>query len=552
MKSIVRLVIVVILALLVSTGTYFFAIKMVTSLYDYQSPLHQSPPVPGQALGNQQARQVVFILIDALRYDTSLKVDVMPTLSRLRSQGAYAQMRSRAPSYSSPGYGVLLTGAWPELSSSAAFNLNYENIRMLSQDNIFSSANRLGLKTGISAFYWFEKLVPQNAVDVHFYTPDEDHEADVAVVEAALPWIGSGDYDLILIHIDQVDYAGHHEGGPQNLNWDEAASRADDLVSRIITIMDLEQDVVLICSDHGQIDAGGHGGGEAVTTTEPFLLVGKGIQQGDYGEINMVDVAPTIAALLGINLPASTQGQAQVQMISTWDPNQQETLTLFTARQQTQLLEKYSQAIGMPLESSQLVADAQKNVSDYQRTLEKIRSQRLTRERLPRIALGFLVIGLLIFALIRISHKLKKQFLWGGFLYVILFHLAYLTLGAGLYSYSVIVTDSSFIVTNGIITILTLLVVWAILSFLWKRSMKPVELASISVLLALFLAFVNVLPVLVHWMWNGMYANWTLPNLGLHFVALLSMVQIMFLSGGGLLLAGISFLLYPRTKTQKP
>ena len=34
-------------------------------------------------------------------------------------------------------------------------------------------------------------------------------------------------------------------------------------------------DTVLALSDHGQIDAGGHGGHETVTLTEPFVLAGR-------------------------------------------------------------------------------------------------------------------------------------------------------------------------------------------------------------------------------------------------------------------------------------
>jgi hypothetical protein len=53
------------------------------------------------------------------------------------------------------------------------------------------------------------------------------------VIDAALPWL-SEDYQLVLIHIDQVDYAGHHEGGVRSSNWDAAASRADALLAEIV------------------------------------------------------------------------------------------------------------------------------------------------------------------------------------------------------------------------------------------------------------------------------------------------------------------------------
>ena len=79
------------------------------------------------------------------------------------------------------------------------------------------------MQTAVSGYEWFEKLIPAEAVTAGFYTPGEDRIADREVVDAALPWLRSGEYELVLIHLDQVDYAGHHEGGAADPNWDAAA-----------------------------------------------------------------------------------------------------------------------------------------------------------------------------------------------------------------------------------------------------------------------------------------------------------------------------------------
>ena len=111
-----------------------------------------------------------------------------------------------------------------------------------------------------------------------------------------------------------MDYAGHHEGGPIDPRWDEAASRADGLLKQIATTMDLTKDTLLVISDHGQIDMGGHGGQDPIVLLEPFVLVGKGVIPGDYGDVEMVDVAPTVAAILGTNIPATNQGHPKIAM----------------------------------------------------------------------------------------------------------------------------------------------------------------------------------------------------------------------------------------------
>lgn len=312
-----RIPIGIITCLALAAGAYFWATGMMDSLYAYRSPLHDTPPAPGKPLGERLTRRVVFVLVDGLRTDTSLNPDVMPYLNELRGQGAWATMHSRPPSYSEPGYSVLFTGAWPDLSDSPAVNADYENIPTWTQDNLFSAADRVGMQTAVSGYYWFEKLIPKNNVDASFYTPGEDQAADRAVVDAALPWLQSGDYQFVLVHIDQIDYAGHYEGGPIDPRWDDAARRSDDLLREIVATLDLNQDTLFVTSDHGHIDQGGHGGQDPITLIEPFLLVGNGVVPGTYEDTQMVDVAPTLAALLGANIPASSQGHVLTQMLLT-------------------------------------------------------------------------------------------------------------------------------------------------------------------------------------------------------------------------------------------
>ena len=188
MKKSTPIIIGVLVCILVIIGSYYWASSLMDSIYAYRSPLHDSPPKAGEALGIPNTRSVVIVLIDGLRYDTSMNTDVMPFLNQLRSRGASAVMHSQPPSYSAPGYSVILTGAWPDLSDGPAMNLEYANIPTFTQDNLYSAAHRAGLSTAISAFYWFEKLIPQQAVTASFYTTGEDQAADRQVVDDALPW----------------------------------------------------------------------------------------------------------------------------------------------------------------------------------------------------------------------------------------------------------------------------------------------------------------------------------------------------------------------------
>lgn len=525
-----------VLALLALAGAaYFWATGLFASLEAYRSPLHGHPPAAGARLGPPATRQVVFVLIDALREDTALDAGVMPTFDRLRRQGASATGHSRPPSFSEPGYAVLLTGAWPGLSDGPAVNVEYEDIPTFTQDDLFSAAHRAGLKTAIAGYYWFEKLIPQAAVDFSFYTTGEDRNADRDVVDAALPWLADARAQLVWIHIDQVDYAGHHEGGPLAPGWNEAARRSDDLLAEIVARLDLSRDTLLVTSDHGQIDAGGHGGDDPVTLLEPFLLVGAGVKPGSYPDVQMVDIAPTLAALLGANLPASTQGRVLEEMLAL-PAGTRSGLPAATRAQQTALLEAYSAALGEPVPA---VNGA--DVAAYQAALQAVKDARVARERLPRFALAALLalIPPVILFLRRRSGSLR--YLGGAILFQALFHFRFAVLDRKVYSLSGITGQIDFILYVVVTGAICLALCWLAVmlgSGLLRRGAAVAALGSLA--LALVTSYTLCLPILFHYALNGALVTWNLPEMMPAFLALLCLVALISVSACGLLLAGLS------------
>ncbi len=548
MKPTIKGVIVLALFIGIALGAYFLATGITDSIYAYRSPLKENPPPSALPLGDPMARKVVFVLIDALRYDTSLKADIMPTLNDLRSQAANARTHSQTPSYSAPGYSVLFTGAWPYLSDGPAFNLDYEDIPAWTQDNLFTAVKQNGLNTAASGYYWFEKLIPAKSLDVGYFTAGEDHAADREVVDAALPWIKSNEYQLILIHIDQVDYAGHHEGGPASPNWDAAANRADSLLAEILAEIDLEQDVIFVASDHGQIDAGGHGGQDAVTLMQPFVLAGKGITPGNYGDVLMVDIAPTLSVILGANIPAAAQGQVLVDMLSGLPETVSSALPQAVLRQQQVLLKSYETAMGIT--SPVQFTDEDQSVFLTQQLINKYRDQRLNRERLWRFIPILILMGAALWLLKKTSQKGDGALLIGAVTYVVLFNLIYVLRGK-VYSYSAIVSQSEIIVVNGLIVLFLMSVIWFGLArwLKWFNQGKALLLARSSRLF-IFTILITFIPVIVHIAWNGLYVGWTLPALGIHYLALLSLIQTMFIAAGAFLIY-ISLMVFYDRKNQR-
>ena len=535
MKKTLWFVIGIAACLGVIAGSYIWATGLINSLYTYRSPLHATPPQPGPAVGPAISQKVVLVLIDALRYDTSTNTTVMPFLNQLRTRGASALMHSRVPSYSEPGYTVLMSGAWPDISDGPAMNLDYADIPTWTQDNLFSAAHRAGLTTAVSGYNWFEKLIPQADVTDSFYTPGEDAAADNDVVAAALPML-SGPDNLVLIHIDQVDYAGHHQGGPISPNWNAAAARADKLLQQIAATLDFSRDTLVVFSDHGQIDRGGHGGQDPITLLEPFIMTGAGVVPGSYPDVQMVDVAPTAGLLLGTNVPASNEGHPLTNML-TVPADELASLQSALQSQQGKLLASYLAAIDAPARAAQ-GADV---VSATQSVIDAARADRLGRERAVRFVVVILLA--LIPAVVLFLRK-EKQALWmlaAALVYVALFNFRYAVLSGRTYSLSSVSSQMDIVMYTAITGAVAFVCAWLGLALINDYYLKgPLRAARLSLGLVLMTIYVLSLPILLNVAMNGILVGWTLPDFATMFVGFLSIIQCLVVAAVGLILTGLS------------
>jgi hypothetical protein len=541
MKNFLAFGIRILICLGLVVGAYFWAMSLMASVYAYRSPLKDQPPQPGEHLlppGVQPAtRRVVFVLLDGLRVDTALDAQVMPVLAQLRDQGAWAVMHSQPASYSAPGYSTLLTGAWPEVNDGPAINPEDENFPACTQDDLFAAAQRAGMKTAIAGFIYFAGLLPQTEVDAHFYTREEDDKADQQVMAEAQPWLDSGAYQLVLIHLDQVDYAGHDEGGPRDPRWNAAAGRVDKMLGKIASMLDLNpenrQDTLFVASDHGHIDRGGHGGHEKVTLREPFLLAGAGVRPGKYADVDMVDVAPTLAALLGASLPASGQGRVREEMLDL-PAEEVQALPQALEAQQEQLLQAYTAAIGRSANPA-IGGDI---VGTYQEAMQSARKARLNAERLPRILLALLVAILPLAWFWRQRRNEIGWFLGGGLAAVALFNLRYAILDGRTYSLSSVASADDLILFCAVTAGAAFLISWLAASVLRRIFRLSPSQASLWTLdLSLATLYLMSLPVLWSFALNGAVVTWTLPDFPSMFLGFLALLQVLVVAAVGLLLS---------------
>ena len=532
----------VVLLVLIAYGSYTWTNVLLDSMSAYRSPLRDSPPAPGAPLGQPLTARVALVVVDALREDTSRKPEVMPFLNQLRGQGAWAVMRSQPPSFSEPGWTTLCTGAWPEINDSPPINLEYDKLWPWTQDNIFAMAKRAGLKTAVSGYDWWEKFIKPEWRDAGFFTPGEDDAADQDVMKAARPWLTSGGYQLVLIHLDQVDYAGHHEGGPRDPHWNAAAARSDAMLQQIAGALDFKQDTLIVISDHGQIDRGGHGGQDPITLVEPFVMVGAGVKPGRYPDAQMVDVAQTVAVLLGTNLPASSEGKPLTQMLNM-DASRQAQINAAWNAQQDGVALAYTKAIGVPQQTG---ATAQARITAAQAAREG-------GERLPRIVVALVIalIGLCI--LIWKRSRDAAMFLVAAIIYLLAYNIVFAVITGNVYSMSTVPTSgaTAFVIEIAEYTLIAVVIAWLaamLLTGAFKRGALHSAQATFG--FAFITIYLLYLPALVGLAANGAVTTWRLPDPLLIFLHFTNLVQAMFVAVLCIVLSGVAALVGWRLKSK--
>lgn len=270
----------------------------------------------------RMAEHVYLILVDGLRADT---LDRMPYTKSLADQGSAGIFTVPGPTFSRPAYARIITGACSSINGISANNQE----KQLFAPTLFDLAHAEGLKTGVSAYRWYYDLFygppyrtgeeDENRLVCdrpplqygYYYDDFGGNYDDEEIFDYGIEALVEENPNLLLVHTMDVDEMGHRHGGvsPEYL---EAALLNDRCIEEFVGKIPVpEESVIIITGDHGHIDSGGHGGLEKEAAEIKVAFYGKGVAAA--GEIpagySQLDLAPTIAALLGLPLTSYMEGR---------------------------------------------------------------------------------------------------------------------------------------------------------------------------------------------------------------------------------------------------
>ena len=275
-------------------------------------------------------RRVVLIGVDGLGARWIPWRD-MPTLSRLRDEGLYAVGRCSFPTSSGINWPSIFTGTIAELHGFRDNSGKPEVEPWEKTENgippcVFSEVRRQRPGAWTASIYdWatISTLHNTNAVNhVSAYRQKnwKDHAEHLALDETmADDFISTLDRDPTLVFLYQhaVDHAGHTYGwgSPEQTN---ACRHADAQIARVVAALEQRgmaaDTAIVLTADHG-----GHGKKHGMALIEafevPFIVWSPALAKGTVRlrePVINADAAPTVLALLGLEIPESMRGRNAV------------------------------------------------------------------------------------------------------------------------------------------------------------------------------------------------------------------------------------------------
>ena len=268
---------------------------------------------------------VLVVGVDGVRFDF-LGRQSAPSVWALGQAGFLASVPvgEATPTWSGPCWATIATGTG--VAGHGITGNDLTGHRLAEHPDFVTLATRAGLPTLLAISGWpplalaeeggplFAEAtrrefhaVPETSLDwdSHDHTGLAAWEtADEAVTEVAAAVLAGRAPRVSFVYLGAVDFAGHATGS--RAVYRAALRAADERVGRLVATVrarpsgPAEDWTIVVVTDHGHLDEGGHGGREPEVATAWAAAAGPGIRPGAPPPITRLEeVAPLVLAAAG-------------------------------------------------------------------------------------------------------------------------------------------------------------------------------------------------------------------------------------------------------------
>jgi predicted AlkP superfamily pyrophosphatase or phosphodiesterase len=252
--------------------------------------------------------KVILISIDGMRPDGLLSCN-NPYVKELEKTCAYTYTaKSMFPSVTFPCHFSMTHSVTPQRHGILT-NTYVPQVRPV--EGIFEKVKSAG---GVSAmFYGWEQLrdianpgTLKFATYINAYMKDS---CDTVLTDEAIKIISEHKPDFAFLYMVETDEKGGHDNGWMSEEYLRRISIAIDNVKRVIELFGNEYSIIIM-ADHGGHDRS-HGTTMDEDMTIPLFFYGKQFTSGEINkQLSLLDIAPTIAKIMGINPETEWEGNA--------------------------------------------------------------------------------------------------------------------------------------------------------------------------------------------------------------------------------------------------
>ncbi|MET9696090.1 alkaline phosphatase family protein [Streptomyces sp. NPDC006529] len=278
-----------------------------------------APAAPAATTPAAAVNKVLVIGIDGAVLDRVKAADA-PHLGALMAQGLTARStlyaNPMAATSSGPGWSTIATGVWPDKHGVKDNSFSGKNYT--AHPDFLTRAEKANPALHTYAAADWEPLTStdQNgpvfsaAVDKRLSLKgDRDGygSEDPKIAAAASAELRDQDPDAAFVYFGEIDHAGHSSGAASQ-EYLDTIGRVDRLIGRLLTAVQerptyaQENWKILVTTDHGHTDAGGHGGSTIQERGTFVIAKGAGIAAGSVrDDVRLVDVAATALRQVGVS-----------------------------------------------------------------------------------------------------------------------------------------------------------------------------------------------------------------------------------------------------------
>lgn len=269
-------------------------------------PLIMTLSLTVMSLTTQASNKVVVIGVDGLG-GHYINQTPTPTLDRMAHEGAHTlSMQNVLPIISGPNWTAMISGSYPSKNKVTSNTDLYKN-----QVETLFSAYRTQYPQGQmwTLYEWggFQSLL--NTSDA-FQINEKVEEAMAIPQTMALMQSETCLPDLLFLHLDYVDHAGHSEGWG-SIAYLNAVTKADSQIGELLNAIDECNDTdavtIMVISDHGGFKETHQSWDNSVSRAIPFYITGPNIKsQYDITDtVRIWDLSAMVTSILNVTQPSA-------------------------------------------------------------------------------------------------------------------------------------------------------------------------------------------------------------------------------------------------------